>query len=97
MHSMGNSIVGVVGLRNGIVVKEHLSDIVLLERMESVGDCTPWRLGMMPEGEDGRLRPRAERSVVHILASTDEPCGFGNVSGYCSFRGTVVDHDKGAA
>lgn len=60
MHSMGYSIVGVVGLRNRIVVKEHLSDIVLLKRMESVGDCTPWRLGMMPEGEDGRLRSRAE-------------------------------------
>ena len=52
---------------------------------------------MMPEGKDGRLRSRVEWSVVHILASTDEPCAFGNVSGYCSFRGTVVDHDKGAA
>jgi hypothetical protein len=52
---------------------------------------------MMPEGEDRRLRPGADRSVVYVLASTDESCSFGNVSGYGSFGGTVVDHDKRTA
>ncbi len=52
---------------------------------------------MMPEGEDSRLCARAEGGVVHIIASADETCGFGNVSGDAGFGGTVVDHDKSAA
>ncbi len=51
----------------------------------------------MPEGEDGRLRSRAEWSVVHILSSADESDGFGNAMGHVGFRGTVVDHDKRSA
>ena len=51
----------------------------------------------MPEGEDGRLRTRAEGRVVHELASTDESCGFGDVSSHADFGGAVVDHDKRAA
>ena len=52
---------------------------------------------MMPEGEDSRPCPWAERNVVHIMAATDEPCGLGDVPGYGSFGGTVIDHDKRAA
>ena len=52
---------------------------------------------MMPEGEDGRLRSRAEWGVVYILATTDESNSFGKVSGNGGFGRTVVDHDKGAA
>ena len=52
---------------------------------------------MMPEGEDGSLRSRAEWGVVDILAPTDESNSFGKVSGDRGFRRTVIDHDKGAA
>ncbi len=51
----------------------------------------------MPEGKDGRLCARAEGGIMHIVASADEACGFGNVSGDGGFGGAVIDHDKGAA
>ncbi len=52
---------------------------------------------MMPEGEDRRLGARAERSVMHILALADKPCGLGDVPGDGSFSETVVNHDKRTA
>jgi hypothetical protein len=51
----------------------------------------------MPEGEDGRLRSRAERGCVHIMASTDESDGFGNTVGYFGFGWAVIDHDERSA